>query len=218
MEAGNRCFDQRVPEEINRRIIDHTADINLTYSSIAREYLLREGLPPDQIIKTGSPMYEVLQYNLPKIKKSSILTDLKVNRDDYFVISTHREENIEVNENFNQLVKLFNTLADKYKLPVLISTHPRTRNRINETNAKFHSLVHLIKPLGFFDYVKLQMNAKVVLSDSGTINEEASILNFPALNIRETHERPEAMEEIPVMMTGLNIDNYVSLNLKNRYD
>ena len=206
MEAGNRCFDQRVPEEINRRIIDHTADINLTYSSIAREYLLREGLPPDQIIKTGSPMFEVLNYYLPKIKSSNIQKSLKVKKNKYFVISAHREENIETNKNFKKLANIINMLAEDYKLDVLVSTHPRTQSRIKQTKINFHPLVNLLKPLGFHDYVNLQLSAKSVLSDSGTINEESSILNFPALNLREAHERPEAMEEASVMMTGLEID------------
>ena len=177
MEAGNRCFDQRVPEEINRRIVDHTADINLTYSSIAREYLLREGLPPDQIIKTGSPMFEVLQFNLPKIKASKILGTLKLEPGKYFV-SLHREENIEPNHSFSKLVECLNSVAEDHNLPVIVSTHPRTRNRVESTGVKFHHLVELIKPLGFHDYVYLQMKAKVVLSDSGTITEESSILNF----------------------------------------
>ncbi len=203
MEAGNRCFDQRVPEEINRRIVDHTADINLTYSSIAREYLLKEGLPSDQVIKVGSPMYEIINYYMPQIKKSNIMERLLINTNEFFLVSAHREENIDSDKNFGKLVKVFNNLAKKYSLPVLISTHPRTRDRINKTGSCFDSNVSLLKPLGFFDYVKLQMNAKTVLSDSGTINEESSILNFPALNIRETHERPEAMEEASVMMVGL---------------
>ena len=203
MEAGNRCYDQRVPEEINRKIVDHTADINLTYSSIAREYLLREGLPSDQIIKTGSPMFEVLQYYMPQIKHSDILRRKKLTRGQYFVVSAHREENIESEYNFIKLVEVLNTLADVFNIPIIVSTHPRTRNRIKETNVKFNKNIQLSKPLGFFDYVNLQMNAKTVLSDSGTINEESSILNFPALNLREAHERPEGMEEAVVMMVGL---------------
>ena len=204
MEAGNRCFDQRVPEEINRRIIDHTADINLTYSDIAREYLLREGLPSDQIIKTGSPMFEVLHYYLPLIKKSKILPHFGLVKDKFFVVSAHREENIESEKNFKKLVDFLNTISEEYKLPILVSTHPRTRKKIEETKTSFNKLIQLLKPVGFIDYVKLQTEAKVVLSDSGTINEEASILNFPALNIREAHERPEGMEEAAVMMTGLD--------------
>lgn len=206
MEAGNRCFDQRVPEEINRRIVDHTSDINLTYSSIAREYLLREGFPPDQIIKTGSPMYEVLEHNKAKIQASTALHRLNLIPQQYFVVSSHREENIDSDSSFAKLVSVLNALAEDHSLPVVVSTHPRTKKRVDATGAKFHPLVQLIKPLGFHDYVNLQMHAKVVLSDSGTINEEASILNFPALNLREAHERPEAMEETAVMMVGLNVD------------
>ena len=206
MEAGNRCFDQRVPEEINRRIVDHTADINLTYSSIAREYLLREGLPPDQIIKTGSPMFEVLQYNLPKIKNSKILKTLNLKPGNYFIVSLHREENIEPNHSFFKLVECLNSVAEDHNLPVIVSTHPRTRKRVQSTGVKFHQLVDLIKPLGFHDYVYLQMKAKVVLSDSGTITEESSILKFPALNLRQAHERPEGMEEAAVMMVGLDVE------------
>lgn len=203
MEAGNRCFDQRVPEETNRKIVDHTADINLTYSDIAREYLLREGLPADRIIKTGSPMYEVITNKLPDINASNIVEELKLTKNNYFVISAHREENISSDKNFFDLVDTLNTIADIYKLPIIISTHPRTRNKIDEHNIKFNPLISLMKPLGFNDYVKLQKEAKVVLSDSGTISEESSILGFPALNIREAHERPEAMEEASVMMVGL---------------
>jgi UDP-N-acetylglucosamine 2-epimerase (non-hydrolysing) len=206
MEAGNRCFDQRVPEETNRRIIDHTADINLTYSTIARDYLLREGLPPDQIIKTGSPMYEVLHYYLPQIQASDALTRLNFKPQQYFVVSAHREENIESNKSFTKLVAVLNAVADSYGLPIAVSTHPRTQKRIDTTGAKFHPLVQLMKPLGFHDYVNLQMQAKAVLSDSGTINEESSILNFPALNLREAHERPEGMEEAAVMMVGLEVE------------
>ena len=203
MEAGNRCFDQRVPEETNRKIVDHTADINLTYSDIAREYLLREGLPADRIIKTGSPMFEVINRKLYDINSSKILDELKLNKGEYFVVSAHREENISSDKNFLDLVDTLNTIADIYKLPIIVSTHPRTRNKINQLNVEFNSLVQLMKPLGFNDYVKLQKEAKVVLSDSGTISEESSILGFPALNIREAHERPEAMEEASVMMVGL---------------
>lgn len=206
MEAGNRCFDQRVPEETNRRIVDHTADINLTYSTIARDYLMREGLPPDQVIKTGSPMYEVLGYYMPQILASSALENLALEAKKYFVLSAHREENIESEKGFTKLVKLLNGLAEDEGLPVVVSTHPRTQKRVDATGAKFHPLVRLLKPLGFHDYVHLQMQAKAVLSDSGTINEEASILNFPALNLREAHERPEGMEEAAVMMVGLEVE------------
>lgn len=205
MEAGNRCFDQRVPEETNRKIVDHISDINLTYSDIAREYLLREGLQPDRIIKTGSPMFEVLNYYKPKIAKSKILKNLKLKKEGYFLISSHREENINT-DNFLKLISLLNWLAKSYGLPVIISTHPRTNNMIEKQKVKLSPLVKLLKPLGFLDYNFLQMNAKVVLSDSGTISEESSILNFPALNIREAHERPEAMEEASVMLTGFNLD------------
>ena len=203
MEAGNRCFDQRVPEETNRKIVDHTADINLTYSDIAREYLLREGLPADRIIKTGSPMFEVINKKIDDINNSQVLEELNLKQFKYFVVSAHREENISSDKNFLDLVDTLNTIADIYKLPIIVSTHPRTRNRINELNIKFNPLVQLMKPLGFNDYVKLQKEAKAVLSDSGTISEESSILGFPALNIREAHERPEAMEEASVMMVGL---------------
>jgi UDP-N-acetyl-L-fucosamine synthase len=206
MEAGNRCFDQRVPEETNRRIVDHTADINLTYSSIARDYLLREGLPPDQVIKTGSPMYEVLHHYLPQIKASTVLDRLCLQPNQFFVVSAHREENIEPEKSFNKLVAVLNTVAADYGLPVVVSTHPRTQKQVDGTGTTFHPLVRLLKPLGFHDYVKLQMQAKVVLSDSGTISEESSILNFPALNLRDAHERPESMEEAAVMMVGLEVD------------
>lgn len=206
MEAGNRCFDMRVPEEINRRIVDHTADINLTYSTIARDYLLREGLPPDMVIKTGSPMNEVLGHYRPKIEASRILEALELMPEKYFVVSAHREENIESDKNFLNLVSVLNTVADTYALPVIVSTHPRTQKRIDSTGTQFHPLVRLLKPLGFSNYNKLQLSAKAVLSDSGTINEESSILNFPALNLREAHERPEGMEEAAVMMVGLNAD------------
>jgi UDP-N-acetylglucosamine 2-epimerase (non-hydrolysing) len=206
MEAGNRCFDQRVPEETNRRIVDHTADINLTYSSIAREYLLREGLPPDQVIKTGSPMHEVLHHYLPQIKASDVINRLDLKAEEYFLVSAHREENIESDKSFTKLVSVINSLAQDHGLPVLVSTHPRTQKRIDNTDAQFDPLVRLMKPLGFHDYVNLQLQAKAVLSDSGTINEESSILNFPALNLREAHERPEAMEEAVVMMVGLEVD------------
>lgn len=203
MEAGNRCFDQRVPEEINRRIVDHTADINLTYSDIAREYLLREGLPPEMVIKTGSPMFEVLTHYRAGIDASDVLQRMGVKRDNYFVVSAHREENIDSDRNFGRLVETLNAVAEHYQLPVIVSTHPRTRKRVEATGAKFHDKVQLLKPLGFRDYVKLQLDARAVLSDSGTISEESSILNFPALNIREAHERPEGMEEAAVMMVGL---------------
>jgi UDP-N-acetylglucosamine 2-epimerase len=205
MEAGNRCFDQRVPEEINRRIVDHTADINLTYSTIARDYLLREGLPPDQVIKTGSPMYEVLHHYLPQIQASAALSRQGLTPEQYFVVSAHREENVESDKSFTELVAVLNAVAEDHGLPVVVSTHPRTQKRVDATEAKFHSLVRLMKPLGFHDYVNLQMQARAVLSDSGTINEESSILNFPALNLREAHERPEGMEEAAVMMVGLEV-------------
>ena len=206
MEAGNRCFDQRVPEETNRRIVDHVADVNLTYSSIAREYLLREGLPADRIIKTGSPMFEVLTHHLPHIMASDVLERLELTPGQFFVVSAHREENIELPHNFERLVAILNGIADGFGLPVILSTHPRTRNRIEATGAVLHPHIRMLKPLAFTDYVRLQMTARATLSDSGTINEEASILNFPALNIREAHERPEAMEEATTMMTGLSLD------------
>jgi len=206
MEAGNRCFDQRVPEEINRRIVDHTADINMPYSGIAREYLLREGIPPDRIVKTGSPMFEVLHHYMDGIERSAILDALGLEPLDYFVVSAHREENIDPDDSFARLVEVLNHLADRYGRRVIVSTHPRTRNRIERLGTRFHRGIELLKPLGFFDYVHLQMHARAVLSDSGTISEESSILNFPALNIREAHERPEAMEEGAVMMTGLHVD------------
>ncbi|RAP37656.1 UDP-N-acetylglucosamine 2-epimerase (non-hydrolyzing) [Legionella quinlivanii] len=206
MEAGNRCFDQRVPEETNRRIVDHTADINLTYSTIARDYLLREGLPPDQIIKTGSPMYEVLNHYLPKIQAAEVIDRLNLQKEQYFVVSAHREENIESDKSFHKLVSALNAVAEKYELPVILSTHPRTQKRLDTTGVRLHELIRPLKPLGFLDYVKLQMSAKAVLSDSGTINEESSILNFPALNLREAHERPEGMEEASTMMTGLEAE------------
>ncbi|CAI09477.1 predicted UDP-N-acetylglucosamine 2-epimerase [Aromatoleum aromaticum EbN1] len=206
MEAGNRCFDQRVPEETNRRIVDHTADINLTYSTIARDYLLREGLPPDQVIKTGSPMFEVLTHYRPRIDASDVLQRLELEEGRYFVVSAHREENIESERAFTKLVAVLNAVAEDHDLPVIVSTHPRTQKRVDATGAKFHPRVRLLKPLGFHDYVKLQLSAKAVLSDSGTINEESSILNFPALNLREAHERPEGMEEAAVMMVGLEVE------------
>tara|TARA_Y100001958_G_scaffold159984_1_gene164899 strand:+ start:19300 stop:20430 length:1131 start_codon:yes stop_codon:yes gene_type:complete len=203
MEAGNRCYDQRVPEETNRKIVDHISDVNLTYSDIAREYLLKEGLPADRIIKTGSPMFEVIKKYKHKIENSNILEKLKIKKEGYFLVSAHREENIN-SSNFINLVDSINLIAKTYKLPIIISTHPRTRNRIDETGLKFNSLVQLMKPMGFHDYNHLQKYSRAVLSDSGTISEESSIINFPALNIREAHERPEAMEEAFVMMVGLN--------------
>lgn len=204
MEAGNRCFDQRVPEETNRKIVDHTADINLTYSDIAREYLLAEGIRPDRVIKTGSPMFEVLLNQLPKIEKSTILSTLGIKKDSFFIVSAHREENISSKERFFKLVDILNSIAEKYNFPVIVSTHPRTRNMIDKYQVNFHPLVQLMKPMGLTDYIALQINSKAVLSDSGTISEESSILNFRALNIREAHERPEAMEEGSVMMVGMN--------------
>lgn len=203
MEAGNRCFDQNVPEETNRKIVDHTADINLTYSDIAREYLLREGLPADRVIKTGSPMFEVLNSRKDNIEKSDVLERLELNPEKYFVVSAHREENISSEQNFIDLIKSLNTIAEKYNMPLIVSTHPRTRNMIENKGVEFNPLVKIMKPLGFNDYVKLQRYAKAVLSDSGTISEESSILGFKALNIRQAHERPEAMEEASVMMVGL---------------
>ena len=206
IEAGNRCFDMRVPEEINRRIVDHTADINLTYSTIARDYLLREGLKPDMVIKTGSPMFEVLNHYRDEIEQSNVLNDLGLSFGNYFVVSAHREENINSDTNFIALVDTLNAISEKYDMPVIVSTHPRTQNRINDLDIQFHKNVKLLKPLGFMDYNKLQLSAKAALSDSGTINEESSILNFPALNLREAHERPEGMEEAAVMMVGLKKD------------
>lgn len=202
MEAGNRCFDMRVPEEINRRIVDHIADFNLTYSDIARENLLREGLPPDRIIKTGSPMYEVLAHYAPNIERSDALQRLGLQPGKYFVISAHREENIDSDYNFAGLMETLNAVASTYGMPVVVSTHPRTRNRIDALGVKLDKRIRLLKPLGFNDYVRLQKDAKAVLSDSGTITEEASILNFRALNLRDAHERPEGMEEAAVMMVG----------------
>jgi UDP-N-acetylglucosamine 2-epimerase (non-hydrolysing) len=206
MEAGNRCFDMRVPEEINRRIVDHTADINLTYSDIARDYLLAEGLPPDRIIKTGSPMFEVLMHYMPQIDNSDVLKRLNITANEFFVVSAHREENVDSPKQLAKLAEILNTVAEKYNLPVIVSTHPRTRNRINEQGISFHPNIQLLKPLGFHDYNHLQKNARVVLSDSGTITEESSIMNFPALNIREAHERPEGFEEASVMMVGLEVE------------
>jgi UDP-N-acetylglucosamine 2-epimerase len=204
MEAGNRCFDQRVPEETNRKIVDHVADINLTYSDIAREYLLAEGLKPDRVIKTGSPMFEVLNKFLPKVHRSEVLKKMSLKEGSYFVVSAHREENINNGSNFSNLTKVLNKIAEEYNLPVIVSTHPRTRKMIEKQNISFHQKIILSKPLGLTDYLALQINSKAVLSDSGTISEESSILNFRALNIREAHERPEAMEETSVMMVGLN--------------
>lgn len=206
MEAGNRCFDQRVPEEINRKIVDHTADINLTYSGIARENLLREGLPPDMVICTGSPMMEVLDYYKEKVSQSSILADLGVEAERYFVVSAHREENVDSRDNLAKIVQILDDLATDYEFPVILSTHPRTQKRIDDWGITFHPKVRLAKPFGFTDYVALQMSARAVLSDSGTITEESSILNFPALNLRETHERHEGMAEAAVMMVGLSRD------------
>lgn len=223
MEAGNRCFDQRVPEESNRKIVDHTSDINMTYSDIAREYLLREGLPADRVIKTGSPMFEVLTQYLPKIEASKILEDLNLEKGKYFVVSAHREENIANEKNFFNLVEVLNTVAEKYNYPVIVSCHPRTRKMIEKKEVTFHKNILLMKPMSLSDYNALQINANAVLSDSGTISEESSILNFKALNIREAHERPEAMEEASVMMVGLNPERVMqglaelqNQNLENR--
>lgn len=204
MEAGNRCFDQRVPEETNRKIVDHTADINLTYSDIAREYLLREGLPADRIIKTGSPMFEVLNHYLPQIKASTVLEQLNLEKGKFFVVSSHREENINNEKNFRGLMTSLNVIAEKYQYPIIVSTHPRTRNMIEKMQIEMRPEIQFLKPLGFHDYNALQMHSYTVLSDSGTISEESSILNFRALNIRQAHERPEAMEEASVMMVGLS--------------
>jgi UDP-N-acetylglucosamine 2-epimerase (non-hydrolysing) len=209
MEAGNRCFDMRVPEEINRRIVDHTSDVNLPYSQIARQYLIREGLPPDLVITTGSPMYEVLEHYRPGIDASRVLEDLGLKPQEYFVVSAHREENVSSDRNFPKLVAMINAVAATYRRPVIVSVHPRTRARIDAQQARFDPQVKLLKPLGFLDYVHLQERAVAVLSDSGTITEESSILNFPALNIREAHERPEGMEEGAVMMVGLDLDRVV---------
>lgn len=206
MEAGNRCFDQRVPEETNRRIVDHTSDINLTYSTIARDYLLAEGLPADRVIKTGSPMFEVLNHYMEQIDASDVLQRLELNQGEYFVVSLHREENVDSPKQLAKLAETLNTVADSYDLPLIVSTHPRTRNRIEAQGLEFHKNIQLLKPMGFHDYNHLQKNAKAVLSDSGTINEESSIMNFPALNMREAHERPEGMEEASVMMVGLGVE------------
>ena len=209
MEAGNRCFDQRVPEETNRRIVDHISDVNLTDSDIAREYLLKEGLSPDRVIKTGSPMYEVLNKFLPKIKASNIIDKLELTKNKFFVVSAHREENISSPRNLNGLIDSLNQIAELYNYPIIVSAHPRTRNMINDKDIKTHKNIHILKPLGFLDYNCLQMNSFAVLSDSGTINEESSILNFRALNLRDAHERPEAMEEASVMMVGMNTDRII---------
>jgi len=206
MEAGNRCYDLRVPEEINRKIIDHTSDINMPYSDIAREYLLKEGIKPELIVKTGSPMYEVISFYKRKIESSNVLERLNLSKYQYFVVSVHREENIDSEINIQNFVQTLNRLGDIYKYPIIVSTHPRTRKKIEELGLQFHPLVNLQKPFGFSDYINLQINAKAVLSDSGTITEESSILNFPAINIRDTHERPEGMEEGAVMFTGINGD------------
>ena len=206
MEAGNRCFDQRVPEEINRRIVDHVADINLTYSSISREYLLREGLSPDTVIKTGSPMFEVLNHYRKGIEESDVMSRLELKEGEFFVVSAHRQENIDSDKNLLKLANILKQVAERYNYPIIVSTHPRTKKRIEVMGLEFHPLVRLLKPLGFKDYNKLQMTAKAVLSDSGTIAEESSILSFPALNIREAHERPEGMEEAAVMMVGLEVE------------
>ena len=205
MEAGNRCFDQRVPEETNRKVVDHLADINLPYSDIAREYLLREGMPPDRVIKTGSPMYEVIHYYLPQIEASDVLARLGLTLEQYFVVSCHREENVDSDQHLGQLVQTLNGLAEQYGLRIIMSAHPRTRNRLTSSGAQLNPKIELMKPLGFPDYIQLQRHARAVLSDSGTITEEANILNFSALNIREAHERPEGMEEGAVMMTGLSL-------------
>ena len=222
MEAGNRCFDQRVPEETNRKIVDHISDINMTYSDIAREYLLREGLSADRIIKTGSPMFEVLNHYLPSIKSSNILERLSLEHNNYFVVSAHREENISSESNFKGLVTSLNLVAEKYDLPIIVSTHPRTRKMIDAKGIVLHKNIQLLKPLGFNDYNALQLHSKAVLSDSGTISEESSILNFPALNIRQAHERPEAMEEASVMMVGLNperiLQGLIQLDTQKRGD
>ncbi|MEW6314485.1 MAG: UDP-N-acetylglucosamine 2-epimerase (non-hydrolyzing) [Pseudomonadota bacterium] len=209
MEAGNRCFDQRVPEELNRKIVDHLSDINLPYSDHAREYLLREGVLPDRVIKTGSPMNEVLMHYLPQVERSEVLQRLGLQPREYFVVSAHREENVDVVENLQKLAQVLNSIADLYGRRIIVSTHPRTRQRIEVQGMRFHPNVELLKPLGFIDYVQLQRNARAVLSDSGTITEESSILNFPALNIREAHERPEGMEEGAVMMVGLEPERVI---------
>lgn len=217
MEAGNRCFDQRVPEETNRKIVDHVSDVNLTYSDIAREYLLREGLPADRIIKTGSPMFEVLNYYLPKIEQSDILVRLDIEEYKYFVVSSHREENINSEKNFKNLIDSLNLIAEKYGFPIIVSTHPRTRNMIEAKNFEIRPEIQFLKPMGFNDYNALQMKSYAVLSDSGTVSEESSILNFPALNLRNAHERPEAMEESSVMMVGLNPERIMQALIQLQY-
>lgn len=217
MEAGNRCFDYRVPEEINRKIVDHISDINLPYSSIARDYLIAEGIAADQVIKTGSPMREVLNFYADPIEKSTILTDLGLTKESYFLVSAHREENVDVPETLSQLIGILNSLAEQYQLPIILSTHPRTQSRLDALGVSLHQQIRLLKPFGFFDYVHLQKNAYCVLSDSGTITEESSILNFPALNIREAQERPEGFEEGAVMMVGMNLDRIISgLNILDK--
>ena len=205
LEAGNRCFDMRVPEELNRKILDHTADINITFSSISREYLFNEGLPKDMVIKVGSPMLEIINFYRQKVENSKIISELEITENNYFLVSIHREENVN-SKNFYKISEILNTIADKYKIPIIVSTHPRTRKKIEESNYNFSNKIRFLKPQNFSNYLKLQINAKTVLSDSGTINEESSILNFPALNIREAHERPEAMEETSVIMTGINCE------------
>jgi UDP-N-acetylglucosamine 2-epimerase len=210
MEAGNRCYDQRVPEETNRKIVDHTSDINMPYSAIAREYLLKEGFPADQIIKTGSPMFEVLEYYKDKIEQSDALSRLNIEPRKYFVVSTHREENVDSRENLEKIASILDSVCNKYKFPVILSTHPRTQKKLDMYKIKLHPLVQNLKPLGFFDYVQLQKNSFCVISDSGTITEESAILNFPALNMREVHERPEGMEEGVVIMTGLDVSTVLA--------
>lgn len=217
MEAGNRCFDQRVPEETNRKIVDHVSDVNLTYSDIAREYLLREGLPADRIIKTGSPMFEVLTHYMPSIEGSDVLTKLNLEKHKYFVVSSHREENISSEKNFNGLMESLNLIAEKYGYPIIVSTHPRTKNMIDAKKMEMRPEVQFLKPMGFNDYNALQMNAYAVLSDSGTISEESSTLNFPALNLRDAHERPEAMEETSVMMVGMNKERILQALVQLQY-
>jgi UDP-N-acetylglucosamine 2-epimerase len=217
MEAGNRCFDQRVPEETNRKIVDHISDVNLTYSDIAREYLLREGLPADRIIKTGSPIFEVLTHYMPSIEGSDVLTKLNLEKHKYFVVSSHREENISSEKNFNGLMESLNLIAEKYKYPIIVSTHPRTRNMIDAKKIQMQPEIQFLKPMGFNDYNALQMNSYAVLSDSGTISEESSTLNFPALNLRDAHERPEAMEETSVMMVGMNKERIMQALIQLQY-
>jgi len=217
MEAGNRCFDQRVPEETNRKIVDHVSDVNLTYSDIAREYLLREGLPADRIIKTGSPMFEVLSHYMPQIEGSDVLERLRLEKHKYFVVSSHREENISSEKNFSGLMESLNLIAEKYGYPIIVSTHPRTQNMINAKNIEMRPEVQFLKPMGFNDYNALQMNSYAVLSDSGTISEESSTLNFPALNLRDAHERPEAMEETSVMMVGMNKERIMQALIQLQY-